>query len=283
MHTPGTVRPYQFDVVSALLRQLTQSARGETLTVMFPRQAGKNEVSAMLVAMLLFFYRDIGGTVVVCAPSLHPQAELSFERTAGLFRAQRRVTPLAPRLEGRTIRFGRASAVFLSGMPGANVAGHTASIALIGDEAQDLDSDWFNRQFKPMTASTGAGTVLFGTPWQGGSLLETAVERNRARDAAFEGLANKYRGGWDPYHHQVSWREVGDENEAYRRYVEQERERLGATHPIFLSQYDLVSVAEEKRVLSPAQLWALEGAFPPLEAPLDGERYVAGLDFACAV
>ena len=280
MRTPGTVREYQFDVLTGLFRQVTKTARGETLTVMFPRQAGKNEVSAMLVAMLLTRHHEPGGSVIVCAPSLHPQAQLSFERTVRLVRAQVRMNLPPPRLEGNTIRCGAASATFLSGMPEANVAGHTASIALIGDEAQDLDADWFNRQFKPMTASTGASTVLFGTPWQGGSLLEEAVERNRERDARFEGVTGKYRNGWDPFHHQVSWGRVAQENKAYGRFVRQERERLGATHPIFLSQYELVSVADEKRLLSPSLLWALEGAFGPLDAPVEGERYAGGLDFA---
>jgi len=280
MHTPGAVRPYQFDIVSALFRQVTRDARGETLTVMFPRQSGKNEVSAMLVAALLLRHHSTGGSVIVCAPSLHPQAELSFERTIGLLRGHRRISMPKAQVEAGTIRFGLASATFLSGMPGANVAGHTASLALIGDEAQDLDIDWFDRQFKPMTASTGASTVLFGTPWQGDSLLERAVARNRKRDAAFEHLGPKYRGRWDPFHHQVSWEQVAEENEPYRSYVEKERERLGASHQIFLSQYELVSVADEKRLLSPAMVWQLEGPFAPLEHPEPDGRYVAGLDFA---
>ena len=280
MYTPGAVRPYQFDIVSALFRQVTRDARGETLTVMFPRQSGKNEVSAMLVMALLLRHHSSGGNVVVCAPSLHPQAALSFDRTISLLRGHRRISMPKAQVEGNTIRFGLASATFLSGMPGANVAGHTASLALIGDEAQDLDTDWFDRQFKPMTASTGASTVLFGTPWQGDSLLERSVERNRKRDAAFEHLGPRYRGAWDPFHHQVSWEEVAEENEPYRTYVEKERDRLGASHPIFLSQYELVSVADEKRLLSPAMLWQLEGPFAPLEHPEPGARYVAGLDFA---
>ncbi|HEY6508151.1 MAG TPA: hypothetical protein VIY56_09050 [Vicinamibacterales bacterium] len=280
MHTPGAVRPYQFDIVSALFRQVTEHARCETLTVMFPRQSGKNEVSAMLVTALLLRHHSTGGSVIVCAPSLHPQATLSFERTIGLLRSHRRISMPKAEVEGRAIRFGLASATFLSGMPGANVAGHTASLALIGDEAQDLDSDWFDRQFKPMTASTGASTVLFGTPWQGDSLLERAVERNRKRDAAFQHLGPRYRGLWDPFHHQVSWEEVAEENTPYRTYVEKERDRLGATHPIFLSQYELVSVADEKRLLSPSMLWQIEGPFPRLGHPERDERYVAGLDFA---
>ena len=251
--------------------------RGETLTVMFPRQAGKNEISASVVSGLLLMYSDYGGSVIVCAPTLYPQATLSFERTITRLRRAGPALRHKPSIEGNTIRYGTAQATFLSGSPEANVAGHTASIMLIADEAQDLDEDWFNRQFRPMTASTGAATLLFGTPWQGDSLLEKAAARNRARDAAQTG--EKFR-HWLPLHHQVTWSEVGQYIPDYGRFVQQERERLGSTHPIFLSQYELMTGAAEDRLFDPAGLWMLEGPFGALDAPVAGERYGAGLDFA---
>jgi hypothetical protein len=152
---------------------------------MFPRQSGKNEISGWLVASLLIQNQLAGGCVIVAAPTLHPQGHLSFERTLSHLRRWADVSGGRVSVDGSTIRYGEAWATFLSGHPEANVAGHTASLLLIGDEAQDLDEDWFNRQFRPMAASTGASTVLFGTPWHGDSLLEKAVERNRKRDAAF--------------------------------------------------------------------------------------------------
>ena len=150
--------------------------------------------------------------------------------------------------------------MLLSANPQASVAGHTASIALIADEAQDIDEDWFNRQFRPMAASTGAPAVLFGTAWNGRTLLERAVEANRARDAA------------DPHgprrHHQATWREVAAVLPAYGAYVEAERERLGATHPLFLSQYELVPGEVAGRLLTRDLLAALEGGHEPaLGAP----------------
>ncbi len=265
------LRKYQAQVLLALLQNIG-AFPGETFTVMFPRQAGKNEVSAALVSALLLANARDGGSVIVCAPTLYPQATISFQRTSDRLRATAHRLRLSFTSEGNTLRLGAASATFLSGSPEANVAGHTASILLIGDEAQDLDEDWFNRQFKPMTASTGAPTVLFGTPWQGDSLLEHAVARNRARD-----LENAALPAW---HQEVGWQRVAKHLPAYGAYVAHERERLGADHPIFLSQYELASVESEGRLLSPAQLWALEGAFGPLDAPVPGERYVGGIDFA---
>ncbi len=276
MAIPG-LRAYQAATLRSLHYNLV-AARGQTLTVMFPRQAGKNEISAWLVAGLLLANAAEGGSIVVCAPSFRPQAGLSLQRTLAQLRRWDDLFPICPRREGQAIHCGRAHAVFLSAAPTANVAGHTASLALIADEAQDIDADWFNRQFRPMTASTGASTVMFGTPWSGNSLLEDAVEANRRHDAGLTGSPAEV--SLRSWHHQFSWAEVASYNPPYGRYVELERERLGADHPIFRSQYDLVAAATEVTLLSPEALRAIGGSFPALEQPLPGERYCAGLDFA---
>jgi len=276
MNFPAQLRWYQVQVFGDILNGIDH-APGGTMTVMFPRQAGKNEVSAAIVSFLLIANADRGGSIVVCAPTLYPQASLSLERTVSRLRPMAKRLGLPFRLEGNVIHCGRATATFLSGSPSANVAGHTASLLLIGDEAQDIEADWFNRQFRPMTASTGASTLMFGTPWENNSLLERATAANRARDDSQR--AQIYRRAW-PSHHQVDWREVAEVVPPYGRYVEQERARLGAEHPIFRSQYELVAGQSERRLLSATQLAALLGSFGPLESPLAGERYAGGLDFA---
>lgn len=167
--------------------------RGATFTVMFPRQAGKNEVAAVVVACLLRSHARTGGTVVVCAPTLYPQAEISEQRLRRVLSFSERLFPgLATRVEANVVAVGRASAIFLSASPAAHVAGHTASIALIADEAPDIDTDWFNRQFRPMAASTGAPTVLLGTPWDGQTLLEKAADLNRQTDVTASGGTRRH-------------------------------------------------------------------------------------------
>ena len=259
-------------MLRGLLRAIA-SGPGAPLTVMLPRQSGKNEIAAALVACLLRAHAREGGTAVVCAPTLDPQARISAERIRAALAATDPLVPAAgqSRSRGDTVAAGRARAVLLSASPQANVAGHTASIALIADEAQDIDEDWFNRQFRPMAASTGAPTVLFGTAWNGRTLLERAAEANRARDAATPHGPR--------HHHQAGWREVAATLPAYGAYVESERERLGASHPLFLSQYELVPGEVAGRLLTRDLLAALEGGHEPLSAPEAGERYVAGLDF----
>ena len=267
-----SLRAYRSRVLRGLLRAIA-SRPAAPLTVMMPRQSGKNEIAAALVAFLLRTHAVAGGTVVVCAPTLDPQARISAERVRAALAATDALVPAAGRSRSRgdAIAVGRARVLLLSANPQASVAGHTASIALIADEAQDIDETWFNRQFRPMAASTGAPTILFGTAWNGRTLLERAAEANRARDAAIPLGPRR--------HHQAGWREVAAVLPAYGAYVEAERERLGASHPLFLSQYELVPGEVAGRLLTRDLLAAIEGAHDPLAAPESGERYVAGLDF----
>jgi len=212
-HRGPLLRPYQSRTLLALIDGV-ENCPGETFTVLFPRQAGKNEVSAALVAYLLRANAARGGSVIVCAPTRTPQALISLERTLAALDQTAHLFPLPAVRSEATITCGAARAIFLSASPEAHVAGHTASLALIADEAQDIDADWFNRQFRPMAASTGAPTVLFGTPWDGRSLLETAVRANRARDRLGSIPV--------PLHHEVGWREVARFLPRYGDYVRHE-------------------------------------------------------------
>ena len=271
------LRDYQATTVGALLRGMAIYPCA-TFTVMFPRQSGKNEVAATLVAYLLRGNAATGGTIIVCAPTLQPQARISFERVRAVLATRERLAGAADTLylAGDTIHLGAASAIFLSASPEAHVAGHTASLALIADEAQDVDAGWFNRQFRPMAAAFGAPTVMFGTAWDGESLLEQAARDNRRVD---EGRVGRRDVDWIPLHHQVGWEQVAETRAVYGRYVRQERDRLGASHPLFLSQYELVAAESAHRLLTHEQLERLRGDHPGQALPLAGERYVAGLDF----
>src|SRR6266487_4295681 len=66
------LRPYQAEVARAILASIAER-RGLTITVLMPRQSGKNQLSAHLEAYLLVRRQRAGGSLVKCAPTYQPQ------------------------------------------------------------------------------------------------------------------------------------------------------------------------------------------------------------------
>jgi len=264
------LRPYQTEAGRAILDSVLHG-RGLSFSVEIARQGGKNELSAQLQALLLTLHqgRDVDG--VKCAPSFDPQGRISLRRLwSRLLEAG--LGPLVALEAGHVVRVGRARMTFLSAEPEANVVGHTASLLLEVDEAQDVDEEKFDREFRPMAATANATTVFYGTAWDDRTLLERAKQHHLELERR-DGVRR---------HFEYDWRTVGEHNPAYRRYVEGERERLGEQHPLFLTQYCLRPIAGGGRLFSPGQLAQLDGRHARQRAPRPGESYVAGLDLAGA-
>jgi hypothetical protein len=76
---PTVLRGYQLEVARAVVRSVVRG-EGVTFTVLFPRQAGKNELSAQLEAFLLFRHQGTGGSIVKAAPTFRPQIVNSMRR-----------------------------------------------------------------------------------------------------------------------------------------------------------------------------------------------------------
>jgi hypothetical protein len=240
---------------------------GLTFTVMMARQAGKNEMSAAIELLLLQknFRRSVDG--IKCAPTMEPQGLISFSRLwRRIVRAG--VSEMAAREGGYIIRFGDARQVFLSAEASANVVGHTAGLLLEVDEAQDVDPEKFDREFRPMAAPAGATTVYYGTPWDDSTLLERAVQRNLDLERR-DGIRR---------HFTADWTAVAEFNPEYARYVEGERARLGEDHPLFRTQYALKTISGGGRLFSGSQRAQLRGTHARQHGPRAGEVYVAGLD-----
>ena len=73
------LRAYQLEVAGAIHASV-RSRRGLTFAVMMARQAGKNETSAHVEALLLNAHRRVGGFLVKAAPTFRPQAVTSLIR-----------------------------------------------------------------------------------------------------------------------------------------------------------------------------------------------------------
>ena len=259
-------RPYQEEAAQAIL-QSVWNGRGLTFTVVMARQAGKNELSAEVELLLLARNHRRGVSGVRCAPTLEPQARISFARLWNrILRAG--AVEMAAREDGRVIRFGRSRQIFLSAEPTANGMGHTAGLLLEVDEAQDVNREKFDREFRPMASPAGATTVYYGTPWDDSTLLEQAVKTNLEL-ARRDGIRR---------HFAADWTAVAEFNPEYARYVEGERARLGEDHPLFRTQYALKTLSGGGRLFSGSQQAQIQGTHPRQHSPRPGEVYVAGLD-----
>jgi len=262
------LRPYQREVAAAVLDSVRQR-KGLSFSVEIARQGGKNEVSARIELFVLMRCRRMAVTSIKAAPTFEPQAVISLKRLWQRTQ-QAGLVGLASREGGNCIRLGRARQLFLSSEPASNIVGHTADLLLEVDEAQDVGIDKFDKELRPMAAARGATTVFYGTAWDDASLLE------RARQAH---LAAERRDGIRR-HFEYDWTVVAQSNPRYGDYVLGEQERLGAQHPMFLTQYCLRTLPGAGRLLGPNQLTLLRGAHAALDGPVAGETYVAGLDVA---
>ena len=262
------LRPYQAVIARAILRRI-ETGEGGSISVEIARQGGKNELSAQVELISLLARARRGGTIIKAAPTDRPQARLSFERLRRRA-ADAGLDGLVESEGGNIIRCGRASARFLSAEPTANVVGHTADLLLEVDEAQDVRVGKFERDFRPMAASTNAPVVFYGTPWGAGTLLEQAKARHLEAE----------RAGAPRAHFRFDWEQVAAHVPAYGDYVASERARLGERHPLFRTQYLLETLEDQDRLFDRAALAQLEGEHHRLAGAQPGERYVAGLDLA---
>ena len=262
------LRLYQLEIARAVFGSVLLR-RGLTFTVEIARQGGKNEVSVQLGMMLMSLAMRMGAKLVKAAPTFNPQALVSLRR----LRDRLSDSGLGKRwwMEGGNIvRLGRAQQTFLSAEPTANVVGATADTLLELDEAQDVAADKFIKEFRPMGATGNATTVLYGTPWDGGTLLETMSEENRELERR-DGVRRDFR---------FDWEAVAACSPLYRAYVESERDRLGEEHPLFRTQYRLLPIAAGEGMFNRGQLAQLRGGHSRVRGPRPGRVYVAGVDVA---
>jgi len=263
------LRPYQLEIARAVLSSI-ENGQGLTFSVEIARQGGKNELSAHIGVLLLTMFMLRGGSAVKCSPTFKPQTVISMMRLKqrlddfgfrGVWEAEM----------GYIIRLGAACQVFLSAEETSSVVGHTADILLEIDESQAVDKDKYTRDFRPMASSTNATTVHYGTPWDDSTLLEEVKLMNLELEKS-DGRKRHFR---------FDWQEVARYNPGYLAFVEAERARLGADHPLFLSQYALLPVRGTGGFLSRAQIALLQGAHARQARREEASKlYVAGLDLA---
>jgi hypothetical protein len=260
------LRPYQLAPARAIIDSVVHG-RGDQLAIVFSRQSGKDELLAQVISFLLMRYTGVGGSIVVAAPTLEPQATISRDRLRTCLHAN----PLgAPMMQGHgaTIELGAARAAFVSASPGANARGQTASLLLIANEAQDIAPDQWDAVFDPMAASTNATTVYLGTVWSQHTLLARQMRHLRELEAV-DGRQRVF---------EVPWETVAETLPAYGDRVRARIAQLGGHHPFIRTEYCLEELEGEGGLFPPHRIAQIQGEHPRLHRARPGYRYALLLD-----
>jgi hypothetical protein len=265
LHRP--LRSYQLAPARAIIDSVLRG-RGLTFAVMMARQAGKNETAAQVEAFLLQRFARRGGSLIKAAPTFQPQSINSLLRLRGLW-AGSSLPPLVAE-RGYMLRHGQAQIAFFSAAAGANVVGATANILLEADEAQDIDVDKWNKDFRPMGASTNVTTVLWGTAWTAQTLLAQTIASLRQLEVR-DGVQRVFL---------APWQQVAAEAPAYGRYVRAEIARLGADHPLIRTQYALEAIDGQGGMFPAATRALMQGTHARQRQPQDGQEYALLVDVA---
>ena len=263
------LRRYQLEVARAILDSVL-NCKGLEIAVVFSRQSGKNELAAHLECFLLNLYSRIPGAVIVkTAPTHKPQLINSKRRLAwalenpwnrGVWQKE----------EGYIYSLGSASIVFLSGKPGTDVVGATASLLLEFDEAQSFSELKGEQEFAPMCAAYNATRVYYGTIRTSNTYLSKKVKQLRALEKA-DGVKRVFF---------VPWDKVAEEVPAYKKFVESEISKKGWNHPIIKMEYRLEEVRDRGGMFDPRRRALMQGDHERYSAPRPGQVYAATLDVA---
>jgi hypothetical protein len=263
------LRGYQEAVARAIVRSVL-GGQGHSFVVIFPRQSGKNELQAQLQAYLLTLFSGQRAEMVQVCPTWKPQAANAMSRLEAVLNGSLLLRDRWEKQHGHVYQIGQARLAFLSGSPTANIVGATANLLLSVDEAQDIQTDKFDKEIAPMAASTHATRVFWGTAWTSNTLL--AREEGAAlAQQKLDGIRRAWR---------LDCADVAREVPAYGAFVAEQVERLGRNHPMVRTQYFSEDIDAEGGLFSAQRLALLRGLHPPQLIPQPGGIYVMTLDLA---
>lgn len=263
------LRTYQQDVAAAVVRSVILG-RGLSLTVMFPRQSGKNELQAQIEAYLLLLLKDYHTEMVKISPTWKPQSLNAMRRLERVLNRNMFTRGLWRKESGYIYRLGNSRIFFLSGSPETNIVGATASVLLEVDEAQDIQIPKFDKDIAPMASSTNATRVFWGTAWTSRTLL--ARELRSAREAE---KTDSIRRAF-----VITADDVARELPAYGKFVAGQVARLGRSHPMIRTQYYAEEIDAEAGMFPSSRRALMQGSHTPQIRPLPGALYAIMIDLA---
>jgi hypothetical protein len=250
------LRPYQVEVVCAIVDSVVNK-RGLTFVVVLPRQSGKNELQAHLLAWMMFRFSRKGARMVSVSPTFKPQTINSMDRvrasldrnsvTMGNWRAS----------SGFVYKYGQSRLQFFSADPSAKVVGATADMVLSVDEAQDVAINKFDKDFDPMTASTNATRVFWGTVWTADTLLARQM-RQAKQEQERDGIKRLFI---------YSAEDVRKLVPEYGLHVDRVVAEKGRQHPLVKTQYFCEEIDAQASMFHPGRRALMLGDEPARETP----------------
>jgi hypothetical protein len=265
------LRRYQEAAARAIVNSVLHH-KGLSFVVIFPRQSGKNELQAQVQAYLLTLLSGERNEIVQISPTWKPQAENAMRRLEEVLTGNLIVKNWWHKHFGHIYQVGKARVVFLSGSPSANIVGATASALLSVDEAQDILIEKFDKEIAPMTASTNATTVFWGTAWTRRTLLARELRTAKALEEQ-DGVRRVFHLNAD---------RVMAEVPAYSAHLAAQVARLGRNHPMIRTQYYCEEIDAEGGLFSSERQTLMQGSHPYATQPRPGAIYVMLLDVAGA-
>lgn len=279
----STMKPkkWQMRVLKALEGVTLAKWRGDidgvfNMILVACRQAGKNQTKAMLEIRLasLFKHSTRKATALTFAPTRSPQLVITKDRIKEICEDSRYCKEiLKPEWhEWYQWRAGRFTLSLLSADKDANTAGHTATVVEQLDEAQDIADSQFKKICQPMTASTGAPIIFYGTEWNVDSLLhqQRMLAEERQRKSGIKLV------------HVIPWWIEAEENKKYEKYVLALIDELGEDHVMIRTHFCCEPAESAGNLLKWSEIESMIGAYSRQPGPRNGAYYVAGIDWCAA-
>ncbi len=260
------LRRYQIGPADAVIRSILMKQGLEFLWV-FPRQSGKDEAVAQMLAFLLMLFHRTEASVIHSYPT-------AMQFAVGVSRLEDRMNNLwmggSWWAKSKPVRRGLNSALcaFFSGHRQARAEGATANLLLVVNEVQDHDEVVVERRFTPMRSSTNATALYVGTVRTTADYLWRTKQRLEKLESQ-DGQQRVFI---------VSPDVVGEENEHYASFVASQVAQRGRQHPIVRTEYFNEPVDVAAGLFPKRRKILMMGDHPCLEAPRKGEIYVGLVD-----
>jgi hypothetical protein len=252
------LRPYQVEAANAVIDSILNKD-GDTFVWKFARQSGKDETLTALYQYLLTLLAHRDASIIAAAPTYNPQTGLAMQRLDTRLSRHIVLQKEWRRSTRHVYRIRNARIHFYSAAPHANVVGATASPLLVINEAQDILPAVYDKRFAPMAAANNATRLFSGTAWTRDTLLAREERYCRQKEQE-DGRKRVFI---------VDGPEVARVHPPYGEFLEGEMKRLGANHPILLSQYLCQEIDSQSGMFNAARRALMA---PDSSAGRSGER-----------